>query len=135
MKVSRVTCLVLGLLLGCAHQVGAEGFALNEWSARGVSLAGGLMGRPDAVSALACNAARIPRLPGVRLMGGPSFIALLGSREAETTRRAQTLGLAASARLCQLSAQGQPLAGPGGLFTFRPGQQLCRNLDRTLHYL
>lgn len=86
MKVLRVPCLVLALLVCCALQLRAEGFALNEWSARGVSLAGGLVGRADDVSALAYNAAGITRLPGVRLMGGMAFIAPLGSIEADTPR-------------------------------------------------
>lgn len=86
LKVSRVPGLVLALLVCCAHQVRAEGFALNEGSARGVSLAGGLVGRADDVSALAYNAAGITRLPGARLMGGLAFIAPLGSVEGETRR-------------------------------------------------
>ena len=79
MRVLRVSCLLLALLAGTASTVLAEGFALNEWSARGVSLAGGMVGRADDVSALAYNAAGITQLPGAHVMGGLAFIAPLGT--------------------------------------------------------
>ena len=79
MRVLRVSCLLLALLAGMASTVLAEGFALNEWSARGVSLAGGMVGRADDVSALAYNAAGITQLPGTHVMGGLAFIAPLGT--------------------------------------------------------
>ena len=79
MRVLRVSCLLLALLAGTASTVLAEGFALNEWSARGVSLAGGMVGRADDVSALAYNAAGITQLPGTHVMGGLAFIAPLGT--------------------------------------------------------
>ena len=78
MRVLRVSCLLLALLAGTASTVLAEGFALNEWSARGVSLAGGMVGRADDVSA-AYNAAGITQLPGTHVMGGLAFIAPLGT--------------------------------------------------------
>ncbi len=56
----------------------AEGFAMTEWSARGLSLAGGMVGRADDVSALAYNAAGITQLPGIHIMGGASFVAPYG---------------------------------------------------------
>lgn len=57
----------------CACQVTAaqaEGFALTQWSARGLALAGGMVGRADDPSAIAYNAAGITLLPGTHVMGG-----------------------------------------------------------------
>ena len=79
MKVFRALALVLALFLCCSATVRAEGFALNEWSARGVSLAGGLIGRADDVSTLAYNAAGITQVPGTHVMGGLAFIAPMGT--------------------------------------------------------
>ena len=59
MKVFRAVCFALALVVCCAPVAMGEGFALNEWSARGVSLAGGMVGRADDVSAIAYNAAGI----------------------------------------------------------------------------
>lgn len=101
MRDLRVSCLLLALLAGMASTVLAEGFTLNEWSARGVSLAGGMVGRADDVSALAYNAAGITQLPGAHVMGGLAFIAPIGTTIAETG------GLAGPARLCQLPVQRQ----------------------------
>ena len=79
MKVFRALALVLALVFCCSATVRAEGFALNEWSARGVSLAGGLVGRADDVSTLAYNAAGITQVPGTHVMGGLAFIAPMGT--------------------------------------------------------
>ncbi|SCM74327.1 outer membrane protein transport protein [Desulfovibrio sp. 86] len=79
MKVFRALALVLALVFCCSATVRAEGFALNEWSARGVSLAGGLIGRADDVSTLAYNAAGITQVPGTHVMGGLAFIAPMGT--------------------------------------------------------
>ena len=57
----------------CACQVTAaqaEGFALTQWGARGLALAGGMVGRADDPSAIAYNAAGITLLPGTHVMGG-----------------------------------------------------------------
>ena len=59
----------------------AEGFAMTEWSARGLSLAGGLVARADDASAVAYNPAGITQLPGVHLMGGVSLVAPYGKVE------------------------------------------------------
>lgn len=83
MKVLRALLCMLALLVCGASTVWGEGFALNEWSARGVSLAGGLVGRADDVSALAYNAAGITQLPGAHVMGGLAFIAPLGTIAAD----------------------------------------------------
>lgn len=58
---------------------GAEGFALTEWSSRGLSLAGGMVGRADDPSAIAYNAAGITQLPGTHVMGGFAAIAPMGT--------------------------------------------------------
>lgn len=83
MRGLRACVLGLALVLCCASGVLAEGFALNEWSARGVSLAGGMVGRANDPSALAYNAAGITQLPGTQVMGGFAFIAPYGSIEAD----------------------------------------------------
>lgn len=78
--------LVLLCCLFWACQVGlvrAEGFSLTEWSSRGLSLAGGMVGRADDPSALAYNAAGITQLPGTRVMGGFAIIAPMGTISAE----------------------------------------------------
>ena len=66
-------CVVSALCLMCACQataVMAEGFAMTQWSARGLALAGGMVGRADDPSAIAYNAAGITLLPGTQVMGG-----------------------------------------------------------------
>ncbi|MBD5417561.1 MAG: transporter [Desulfovibrio sp.] len=98
MRFVRGLCCTCALLLALSGVARAEGFALNEWSARGVSLAGGLVGRADDVSALAYNAAGITQLPGTQLMAGLAFIApmgtidadLLGGRKHDTTTKPAT---------------------------------------------
>ncbi|MBQ9405266.1 MAG: TonB-dependent receptor [Desulfovibrio sp.] len=84
MKSLRVACFLPVLVLCCTSVALGEGFALNEWSARGVALANGLVGRADDVSALAYNAAGITQLPGTHFMGGLAFVSPSGSVETET---------------------------------------------------
>ncbi len=79
MRVFRNSLLCLCLFLSLNSQAFAEGFGMTEWSARGIGLAGGMIGRADDVSALAYNAAGITQLPGIHVMGGMSFIAPYGS--------------------------------------------------------
>ncbi len=68
--------LVVCLLWGCQVTVaGAEGFAQTEWSSRGLSLAGGMVGRADDPSAISYNAAGITQLPGTHVMAGFAAIA------------------------------------------------------------
>lgn len=69
-------CLLWACLVTTA---GAEGFALTEWSSRGLSLAGGMVGRADDPSAIAYNAAGITQLPGTHVMGGFAAIAPMGT--------------------------------------------------------
>ena len=98
MRLVRGLCWACALWLALSGAARAEGFALNEWSARGVALAGGLVGRADDVSALAYNAAGITQLPGTQLMAGLAFIApmgtidadLLGARTHDTTTKPAT---------------------------------------------
>ena len=87
MKVFRALCFALALVVCCAPVVRGEGFALNEWSARGVSLAGGMVGRADDVSAIAYNAAGITQLPGTHFMGGFALISPSGSITTESGGR------------------------------------------------
>lgn len=74
-------CLLASGLTFMSTAAQAEGFAMSEWSARGLGLAGGLVGRADDPSALAYNAAGITQLPGTRVMGGITVVAPYGSIE------------------------------------------------------
>ncbi len=85
MKIFRMLALALALVLCYSPAARAEGFALNEWSARGVALAGGMVGRADDASALAYNAAGITQLPGTHVMGGLAFVAPLGTIVSDMT--------------------------------------------------
>ena len=85
MKALRVVALWMALVLGVASSAMAEGFALTEWSARGLGLASGMVGRADDVSAIAYNAAGITQLPGVQVMGGMGLIAPMGTLSLDTT--------------------------------------------------
>lgn len=85
MKVLRVLGLWVALVLGVASSALAEGFAVTEWSARGLSLASGMVGRADDVSTIAYNAAGITQLPGVQVMGGMGLIAPMGTLSLDTT--------------------------------------------------
>ena len=68
----------------------AEGFALYEWSARGIALGGSTMARRPDPSAVAYNPAQITRLPGVQLMAGMSFVTPHGKITSYNTGKAQT---------------------------------------------
>ena len=70
--------LLLGTLSSGAH---AEGFAITEWSARGMSLAGGLVARADDASAVAYNPAGITQLPGTTMMLGSALSLPTGTIE------------------------------------------------------
>lgn len=87
MKVFRAVCLALTLVVCCAPVARGEGFALNEWSAKGISLAGGMVGRADDVSAIAYNAAGITQLPGTHMMGGFALISPSGSITTQSGNR------------------------------------------------
>lgn len=89
MKALRVVGLWVALVLGMASSAMAEGFALTEWSARGLGLASGMVGRADDVSAIAYNAAGITQLPGVQVMGGMGLIAPMGTLSLDTTHGKQ----------------------------------------------
>lgn len=92
MKILRFLCLGL-IMLACAQSAAyAEGFALSEWSARGLGLAGGLVGRADDPSAIAFNAAGITQLEGTHLMVGGAFVAPFGAASMEMEGDAPSLG-------------------------------------------
>lgn len=110
MKALRVVGLWVALVLGVASSAMAEGFALTEWSARGLGLASGMVGRADDVSAIAYNAAGSSSCPGVQVMGGMALVAPMGTlslgygqRQAGDHHQARRVGRAA--RLRQLAAQ------------------------------
>lgn len=71
----RLSSLFLGFALvvggmGISTEAKAEGFSLSDWSARGMSLAGGLVARGGDASTVAYNPAAMTRLPGLRMMLG-----------------------------------------------------------------
>lgn len=79
MKLGRVLWLGILMVLCLGGMAQAEGFHLSEWSARGLGLAGGMVGRADDPSAIAYNAAGITQLPGTQVMVGGAFVAPFGS--------------------------------------------------------
>ncbi|HJA79810.1 MAG TPA: outer membrane protein transport protein [Candidatus Desulfovibrio intestinavium] len=83
--------VVVCMLWACqTAMVWAEGFALTEWSSRGLSLAGGMVGRADDPSAIAYNAAGITQLPGTRVMGGFAAIAPMGTIDLDLANGGRT---------------------------------------------
>lgn len=87
----RYRVLLCGVLCACQaglvwadgnDAVGAGDFALKGWSARGLALAGGMVGRADDPSALAYNAAGMTQLSGTRVMGGFDLHVPTGSIDA-----------------------------------------------------
>lgn len=71
------SCAGLAILLCFLASAGnalAEGFALYEYSARGIALGGAMTARKPDASAVAYNAALLTRLKGAHLMGGLSVI-------------------------------------------------------------
>ena len=81
MALLRILLCMLCFLPLLSSRALAEGFSMTEWSARGLSLAGGLVARADDASAVAYNPAGITQLPGMRLMAGTSLIAPYGQIE------------------------------------------------------
>lgn len=80
--------LTAGLLP--SHTVQAEGFAMTEWSSRGLGLASGMVGRADDASALAYNAAGITQLEGTHLMVGGAVVAPMGAISLDTPQGKHT---------------------------------------------
>lgn len=79
MRLFKTGMLLLALVVCATGDALAEGFALREWSARGVALGGGMVGRADDASAIAYNAAGITQLPGTQIMLGGALIAPQGT--------------------------------------------------------
>ena len=79
MRKLSVFLIVAGLVLTGAGSALAEGFALYEWSARGVALGGSSVARKPDPSAVAYNPALITKLPGIHIQGGFSAITPDGS--------------------------------------------------------
>lgn len=69
------------LLAATATGAHAEGFGITEWSARGMSLAGGMVARADDPAAVAYNPAGITQLPGATMMLGSALSLPAGSIE------------------------------------------------------
>ena len=66
--------VVATCILSFAGGVAAEGFALYEYSSRGVALGGTVLARKPDASAVAHNPALLTRLPGINTMAGVSLI-------------------------------------------------------------
>lgn len=69
LRLSMLLCFLTSA--GYAH---AEGFALYEYSARGIALSGSMMARKPDASAVAYNPALLTRLPGTHAMAGITTI-------------------------------------------------------------
>lgn len=78
-RVSLVSLAFAMVLAGNAQTAKAEGFALQDWSARGASLAGGLVARGGDASAVSYNPAAITELEGTQIMAGGEFISLFNT--------------------------------------------------------
>ena len=74
MRTLRVFLAVAGFVLTSAAPVLAEGFALYEWSARGIALGGATVAREPDASTVAYNPALMTKLHGIHLQGGFSAI-------------------------------------------------------------
>lgn len=74
MKRTRILALALLAILAMPSQAFAEGFALYEWSARGVALGGATMARTPDPSVIASNPAAMTRLEGIQVQGGASLV-------------------------------------------------------------
>lgn len=74
----RVPALVCFLVLALASTAYAEGFAVYEWSARGVALGGATVARKPDASAIASNPAALTQLEGIHLMAGATSISPKG---------------------------------------------------------
>ena len=91
-----VRMAVLACFLATAGEAFAEGFALYEYSARGVALSGSVMARKADASAVAYNPALITQMKGMHAMAGVSAIYPRGKMtwhddDTETTRLKHSL--------------------------------------------
>ncbi len=76
-KRASLTVLALSFLgIATPNYAHAEGFALQDWSARAASLAGGVVARGGDASSVAYNPAAITELEGTQIMGGSEIITL-----------------------------------------------------------
>lgn len=66
--------LLSGMLLASPQTASAEGFSLQNWSARGAALQSGLVARGGDASAVAYNPAAITELPGTQISVGMGFV-------------------------------------------------------------
>lgn len=73
------TSLAALLVAATASGARAEGMGITEWSARGMSLANGLVARADDASAVAYNPAGITQIPGTTIMLGTAVSMPMGS--------------------------------------------------------
>lgn len=75
-KASLSFLAAASLAVSTPHFAKAEGFALQDWSARGASLAGGVVARGGDAAAVAYNPAAITELEGTQVMLGGELISL-----------------------------------------------------------
>ena len=99
MKKTFVFALILTLAapaLGLG-EARAEGFSITQWSARGMSLGNGMVGRADDPSAVAYNPAGITQLPGTQLMLGSVIERPTSRISGEWTTKNPLTGVSSSA--------------------------------------
>ncbi|SBV98530.1 Membrane protein involved in aromatic hydrocarbon degradation [uncultured delta proteobacterium] len=89
---ARLACATVFVLAFAATAL-AEGFALYEYSARGIALGGSLVARKPDASAIAYNPALLARLPGVNVMAGVSTITPIGKIDTYENGEKETTGL------------------------------------------
>ncbi len=80
-KIFSLPALLLAFFVFGEKPAKAEGYALYEFSARGIALGGATVARTPDPSAIASNPALIARLDGTRLLGGISVISPSGRME------------------------------------------------------
>ena len=80
-------------LLMSANIAHSEGFALYEYSARGVALGGAMMARKPDASAVAYNPALLTRLPGTHAMVGVTVVSPSGKMDWKDDNRRGTTEL------------------------------------------
>ncbi len=81
MNMKRVALFTVLMLLATSRMAAAEGFALYEYSARGVALGGSTMARKADPSAIASNGALITQLKGAQILAGVSAVLPTGKMD------------------------------------------------------
>ena len=89
---ARLACAMIFVFAFAATAL-AEGFALYEYSARGIALGGAMVARKPDASAIAYNPALLARLPGVNVMAGVSTVTPIGKIDTYENGEKETTAL------------------------------------------